>query len=337
MIAPTRRYEAVRVLDCTLRDGGYYTDWRFDDDVLDGYFEAVANSRVDMVELGYLAPGTRGARGTRVDSVEKFSTLLSKCERECAFMLDAKSFDGSVGSEKLLRNSLANRPSRELTTARIAAHYAKLETIEPLTGIVADCGYRSAVNLMQIDGADERMIEDVAVRLAGCADINIVYIADSFGSMAPARVAAVVRAIRQYTGAAVGFHAHDNMGLALMNAVAAMDAGATWIDSTVYGMGRGAGNLCTEKICALLEAGADSCFDAVIASHFSLLKSRYAWGESILYRVAARERIHPSYVQTLMQERSLDIPATLRQLLAVPAEARASFDPRLLKDVRDAN
>ena len=336
MIAATRRYETVRVLDCTLRDGGYYTDWRFDDDVVDSYFSAVAGSRVDLVEVGYLAPGAGTDARSKVDRVEKFAALVSKCARECAFMLDAKAFDSSARSEKLLRNSLENRPSRELTTARIAVHFSKLDAIEPLTGIIADCGYRPVVNLMQIDGADEKALEHVTARLASCPQIKIVYIADSFGSMAPARVAAVVRKVREQTGAAVGFHAHENMGLALMNAIAAMDAGATWIDSTVYGMGRGAGNLCTEKICAVLEAGADACFDTVISAHFALLKSRYAWGESILYRIAARERIHPSYVQTL-SGRALDVPAALRQLLAVPAEARGSFDPRLLMDVCNAN
>ena len=90
----------------------------------------------------------------------------------------------------------------------------------------------------------------------------MVYLADSNGSMLPHEVSQLVTLARSVTDAAIGLHAHNNLGLALANAIAAVDAGATWIDSSVLGMGKGPGNLVTEQWLAYLSRGAqDSTYD----------------------------------------------------------------------------
>jgi 4-hydroxy 2-oxovalerate aldolase len=159
------------------------------------------------------------------------------------------------------------------------------------------------------------------------------YVADSFGSMTPNRVAALVSLLVERCPVSVGFHGHDNMGMALLNSVAAMNAGATWIDSTVAGMGRGAGNTATEELCMLLDAQGNARFDTLLERHFSALKERYGWGASVLYRVAAQRRLHPMYVQELPTGEGLDASARADMLRAIPSDRASTFDRGVLEAV----
>jgi len=82
---------------------------------------------------------------------------------------------------------------------------------------------------------------------------DVVYVVDSAGALTPSGVRERVRALRERIDAEVGFHAHNNLGCAIGNALAAVDEGATWLDGSVRGLGAGAGNAATEVLCAALD------------------------------------------------------------------------------------
>src|SRR5690606_38962919 len=107
-------------------------------------------------------------------------------------------------------------------------------------------------NLMQIADRSEVEIKSLAIE-AATYDIDALYFADSMGSMTPAQTAEIIGWLRTSWKGALGIHTHDNLGLALSNTLRALDEGATWVDATVTGMGRGPGNARTEELVIEIE------------------------------------------------------------------------------------
>jgi len=318
------------VLDCTFRDGGYYTDWHFDDALLKEYLAAISRSRVNVIEAGYLAPTASTCGRFKVDRLDKFDFLPRLPGRRWCAMIDSKAFLGLPDWRSRVRTALGDPRDGVVELVRIASRYDDLAGVEELVQLVADQGYRAALNLMQVDAAVPAQLDQVAATVSRAGHLEAVYVADSFGSMTPGRVTELVERLRAAMDAPVGFHAHDNQGLALLNAMAAIDAGATWIDATVAGMGRGAGNVATEQLCTLLATGQDDVFDALLARHFSTLKVRHGWGGNVLYRIAAQRRLHPMYVQALPQRDMGELADVVR---SIPSKSAGAFDRQVLEEV----
>ncbi|HET9642293.1 MAG TPA: hypothetical protein VFP68_02805 [Burkholderiaceae bacterium] len=323
----------IQMLDCTFRDGGYYTGWHFDDALVHDYMAAMRSSRVDLVEVGYVAPVATQCGPFKVDRLDKFDFLPASASLRYCAMLDSKAFLSAADWPLKLRAALTRSADTAIDVIRIASHYSDLRAIPSLVDEIGSLGFRPVLNLMQIDTAGEAEIEKVFNAVGRIEGLEAVYLADSFGSMQPGRVTALVSDLLAATRAPVGFHAHNNMGMALLNSVAAIHAGATWIDSTVAGMGRGAGNTATEELCTLLNGQAPAAMNELLIHHFSALKQQYGWGESILYRIAAQRQLHPMYVQALPTDASRDMPWLARLVQAIPQDRAASFDRRVLEAV----
>ena len=137
--------------------------------------------------------------------------------------------------------------------------------------------------------------------------LSAFYFADSFGSLKPSDVKKISNIIKRYWNKEFGFHAHDNCGLALQNALTAIKCGARWIDSTIQGMGRGAGNVTTEDLlCEIndiynLKYNLSPIFK-LSQDQFKKLKQNYKWGKSIYYHLSAKLQIHPTYIQELLKD-----------------------------------
>ncbi|MFD1830226.1 hypothetical protein ACFSJS_11170 [Streptomyces desertarenae] len=322
---------AVTVLDCTLRDGGYYNDWAFDDVLVESYLAACAEVGVDVVELGYAGPGDagRGPYGRLPDGFPPHLAAALSGDRgtRLAVMVDAGPLLGDRAAEagSRLAERLATGPL-PIDLVRIAVNHARTAETGALVEAVRSAGFGVCLNLMQIDLADGDRLARAVDAVAGMAPLEAVYIADSLGSMSAERIAALVERFRAGQDAPVGIHAHDNQGFALHNTLAAADAGATWLDATVLGMGRGAGNTRTEQLLAALGTPPDRLRPLLetAARRFTTLLDKYRWGANPLYALAGMDRVHPSYVQCLEQttEHSLDVKLrVLRSLAAVGANA----------------
>ena len=141
--------------------------------------------------------------------------------------------------------------------------------------------------------------------------IDVLYFADSMGSMSPARVIEIVFAIREAWKGAIGIHTHDNLGLAMENTLRAINQGVVWVDSTVTGMGRGPGNAKTELLSLELAAMSAIAIDltkllVLIKNHFEPLQKTYRWGTNIYYYLSGKYKIHPSYIQQMLSDTSYD-------------------------------
>lgn len=308
------------LLDCTLRDGGYYTNWTFDDDLVRDYLATCTSIGIDVVELGYvrLRGGGKGPYGNLPDRLpaDLDKAMEHGTPPRFAAMIDAKEFvsaDGGVVDARAATAAIRSRVGKsalDIETIRVAVAHAQLSTAVGLIEALVDEGIKVCVNIMQIDLASADDVRRCLDILAALPPVEAVYIADSFGSMRPERVASLISRLCAGLACPIGFHAHDNKGLALHNTLIAASAGATWLDMTMCGMGRGAGNAKTEQIVPLfsrdLAGPAVDRLQRLVASRFVPLQRQYGWGSSIFYDIAASAKIHPSFVQEINANQKVD-------------------------------
>jgi 4-hydroxy 2-oxovalerate aldolase len=116
-------------------------------------------------------------------------------------------------------------------------------------------------------------------------------------------VARIVRALRSQWDGPLGIHTHDNQGKGLDNTLIAKELGVTWLDSTVTGMGRGAGNTQTERLISVIDAqgkyNTKPIYELVIR-YFEPMQRKFGWGVNLLYFLGAKNNVHPTYIQNLL-------------------------------------
>lgn len=330
----------LTILDCTLRDGGYYTNWVFDDGSVKKYLMACVEVGINIVEIGYVrfTENRFGPYGDLpLSPITQFGLNLPAAHGlRFAVMIDAADFlslkPGEVG--RLVSEKLGDSIF-QISIVRIAIRYDEVESSKLRRAVASlrTFGYEVCVNLMQIDLASEDELATCVAAVDALGPLSAVYIADSLGSMTTRRARHLIDDFRKNQNAPVGFHAHDNQGLALRNSLESISAGASWVDVTVNGMGRGAGNTCTEHLLTAMEtspAGLRPLMELVV-EHFHPLKTRYMWGPSGPYGLAGMNRVHPTYVQHIEASRELSFAEKGRALDFVVASASSTFSSTLLR------
>ncbi|MEU7178364.1 MULTISPECIES: hypothetical protein [Streptomyces] len=343
MSTPAPHAPAVRdrltVLDCTLRDGGYYTNWEFDDALVEDYLRVCAHTGIDIVELGYARfdPGGRGPYGRLPAGLTPNlpKVLPDGHGLRFAVMVDASGLAGVPAAETGPRLAeLLATGSLPVDLVRVAVHHSRAAGLAAEIASLRAAGFGVGLNLMQIDLATPAEVTALVRTVADLGPLEAVYVADSLGSLHAARIAELVALFRTGQDAPVGIHGHDNQGFALRNTLAAAEAGATWLDATVLGMGRGAGNARTEQLLAALGTAPDTLQPMLdlVARRFEPLRDTHRWGAGALYAIAGMRRVHPTYVQRLEENAERDVETKLRALRHLAGQHATSFTPQALED-----
>ena len=133
-------------------------------------------------------------------------------------------------------------------------------------------------------------------------NVSVIYLADSLGSLKKAKLKEILNFLNNNWNKEIGIHAHDNLNLALKNSLFALNNGVSWIDSTITGMGRGPGNLKTEEILKYSNFYKKTEKFKDVLKNFLKLKKFYKWGSNIYYKIAAKKKIHPTYIQKILND-----------------------------------
>ncbi|MBE8597078.1 homocitrate synthase [Xenorhabdus sp. BG5] len=313
MIADTKGH-VVTLLDCTLRDGGFQTQWCFSDEMVRDYFDICHITQVDIVELGYLnlephwnTTDTGHYKALPESLNPQQQKLTEKAgDIKIAVMIDAwriTELDAQAACDIIL--AAIHRAPFNINILRIAALLNQLPACITLAKKLHQHGISVMLNVMQ---AAEFTVAELRSNLQLFNNVSIaaLYFADSFGRMKPEQVFQLYHQISESINIPLGFHAHDNFGLAIANADAAIRGGATFIDGTFGGIGRGAGNAPTETLCLLRSMNGEiaQCED-FLSKHIEQLKSELQWGYSSTYRCQAKYNIHPTYAQKLFETEKL--------------------------------
>tara|TARA_R110002049_G_scaffold112966_2_gene262914 strand:- start:3212 stop:4870 length:1659 start_codon:yes stop_codon:yes gene_type:complete len=282
---------SYKILDCTLRDGGYYTDWKFNTKLVRQLVKSLDNNGIDIIELGYKSP-IKGGPYRKCNDGFISSVIDFNVNANLAFMIDVKDYiiDGKV-NQPLLKDII--KPSSIFKICRVAAKYNEIKYISEIVNTLQNLGYKVACNLMAISRVDEDEIKEYIDVTKG---LNLIatYIADSYGALYPSDVNNLFKNFNIN-----GIHTHDNMGLAFANCLEAINQGANYIDGTLTGMGRGVGNVTTEQL--LIHRGEINSDLLDCINQFNKMKNHYGWGTNPLYHQAGKHHIHPLYMQDLNQ------------------------------------
>lgn len=253
--------EHVQILECTLRDGSYAVDFQFTAHDTAVIAAALEDAGFDMIEIGHgvglgaSTPETGIAAATDEEYVRAAAKTLKKA-RFGAFFIPG------LGTNEHL--DMAR--DHGMSFIRIGTNVTRSEEARPFIEYACRLGFDVSYNAMKSYAvpAEEfrrRMVE--AARWGA----ETVYLVDSAGGMMPHEVREYVSRLRDDVGATrIGFHGHNNFGLANANALAAIEAGAAMIDTTLLGMGRSSGNTQTEVMLVLLQKlGYDTGVDVLKA------------------------------------------------------------------------
>lgn len=294
------------ILDCTLRDGGYYNNWDFDSDVVDAYLKAVANAGIEYVELGLRSFPKEGFLGAFAYTTEEYINSIVLPEGPVyGVMVDAKTIlesglEISGAVDKLFVPAVKSK----LRLVRVAAHFHEVEKSGGIVRRLKELGYQVGFNFMQAGGKPNEVIAEKAREVACWEGVDVLYFADSLGNMDGSEVRRVIGALREHWSGPIGIHTHNNMGKGIDNTLTAKDAGVLWLDATISGMGRGAGNTQTEMLLSVLckngaKYNAKPIYELVIR-YFEAMQKSYGWGCGLLYFLAAQNEVHPTYIQNLL-------------------------------------
>lgn len=294
------------ILDCTLRDGGYYNNWDFDPEVVTQYLNSVANANIDYVELGLRNFAKQGFLGAFAYTTEDFLNSLMLPEGPTyGVMVDAKTIlESDMSIEESIDALFVPANQSKIDLVRVAAHFHEVEFSAPIVTHLKKLGYIVGFNLMQAGGKADETIADKARQAVSWEGLDVLYFADSLGNMDGQEVQRIVNALRTHWKGPLGIHTHDNMGKGLSNTLAAKKAGVSWLDTTITGMGRGAGNTQTENLLAYLDKlgskyNPKPIYELVIR-YFEAMQKEYGWGSNLLYFLGAQNDVHPTYIQNLL-------------------------------------
>ena len=323
------------ILDCTLRDGGYYNNWNFSKEFINSYLRLLNQQQIEFCEIGFRTTSNDPSLGVCAFTPDYFLEDLDIPENlRVGVMINAKDFN-DLDSNKLAR-LFSTQTNSKLSFVRIAAVSEELANSRRLIANLKKLGYKVFVNVMQAHDLSAKVMDKIAGSLD--AETDVIYVADTLGKFTPQECESIFHIASASWKGGLGLHAHDNKGLALANSLSAVSSGANWLDSTIMGMGRGPGNAKTEELIGLRDGTGiqpDSAIDLwnFNVQHMQPLHKEHGWGANPLYRLAAEKDIHPSYVQSILASQSIISESSFQALQSLSKLNSTRFDPNLLADV----
>ena len=297
----------IKVVDCTLRDGGLVNEFFFTDDFVKELYRANIKAGVDYMEFGYKA-------SKEMFDVNKFGKWKfcedkdiravvgdNKTDMKIAVMADVGRCD--------FKKDILNKKDSPIDLIRVATY---INTIPAAVEMIEDCtkkGYETTVNIMAISKSNETDL-DAALELLGQSSVGTIYLVDSYGSLYPEqarRLADKYLEVAAKYNKKVGIHAHNNQQLAFANTAEVIIMGVSYLDATVSGMGRGCGNCPSELLLGFLKNpkyNINPILNFVEKQIVPLRESGVTWGYDVPYLLTGILNQHPkSAIQFIKENR----------------------------------
>ena len=286
----------IKILDCTVRDGGLINNHNFDDDFVRAIYQTCVKAGIDYMEFGY-----KGSKS--IYSPTNFGKW-KYCEEEdlrrivgdnptqlkIVVMADAERTD--------YKTSILPKKDSVIDCVRVATYIHQIPTAIEMVLDAHEKGYETFLQLMAVSTLQENDVRD-ALKLVARTPVGGISLVDSFGSLYTEQVRNLARIYLDAmgdTGKQVGFHGHNNQQMAFANTVEAVVAGVNRLDATIMGLGRGAGNCPLELLLGFLHnpkfdmRPVLECCQKVLLP----LARKMEWGYSIPYAITGQLNRHPS-------------------------------------------
>jgi 4-hydroxy 2-oxovalerate aldolase len=285
----------IKVLDCTIRDGGLMNRHHFDDRVVRAVYDTCVAAGVDYMEIGYKSSRkgiTLGEHGCwKYCAEEDIRRIVGDNETDLklAVMADAERCD--------YHEDIPPKKQSVIDMVRVATYITQIPTALDMVKDAHDKGYETTVNVMAVSTVPERELDE-ALGLLAESEAQAIYVVDSFGSLYSEKVHYLVRKYREFckaTGKEVGVHMHNNLQLAYANTIEGIIMGANYLDATLAGLGRGAGNCPMELLIGFLhnpKYNLRPILDCVQGT-IEPMRAKLLWGYDLPYLLTGLRNQHP--------------------------------------------
>lgn len=308
--------EDIKVFDCTIRDGGLVNNFHFTDEFVKAHYETCVAAGVDYMEIGKNNSPT-------IMSEEEFGAWnfckeedIRKIvgENDTKMKIAVMSDIGRTVSSELLPKS-----ESVVDMIRIATYIHQIPAAIALIEEAHAKGYETTVNIMAISKSFDDELDEV-LEAVSKTNVDVIYIADSFGSFYPEQINRLTEkylTVAKKTNKKVGIHTHNNLQMAYANTIEAMVYGTSFLDVTISGLGRGAGNCPMELLIGFLKNPKYKLMPVLkfIEEYIVPLEKELDWGYSIPYMLTGQLNEHPRPAMKARDEGDTNFTQFYRDLL----------------------
>ena len=316
----------IEILDCTLRDGGLSNGGNFSDDQIRLIIGRLSEARIDYIETGYLNTEKGRPNSSYFSDIDHITPFLpgkaARGHSKYAAMADVGRFD-----PKLVKP----RRDNSIDAIRVAFYQHQIQEALEFCKIIEYSGY--SVFLQPMVTVDYSLSQySHMIDLFSKFNLYAVMVVDSFGYMKQQEIFSYLQMLEHKLSHEVifGFHGHNNMQLALLNAQALFEYETPRkliIDSSIMGMGRGAGNLNTELIANMYNQHFGDKYEiepilAAASDVVAPMSKSYAWGYSPYYFLTAQKKCHQCFAQYLLANHDITISDFSNFLDTIPEDMK---------------
>lgn len=314
--------DRIHLLECTLRDGGYITDWMFSPKMIRQTVKGLVDANFDFVEVGYLHHKPYVEGSTQFQTIEQIGEFLPKERKDTLFLAMAD-------IQQFLPADLTPHTGKSIDGIRVVFYKHQVEDALTMCRAVKEAGYKVFVQpMVTIDYS----IDEYAALIKRIAEIEpyAVSIVDSFGYMLKADFRQYFKVLDNIlpTNTLIGFHTHNNMNLSFITGQDILEYStmrSLIIDSSLYGMGRGAGNLQTELIANYYNMVLGYKYDTIkvidlISEYIMPIYQEKGWGYSPYFFLTGIYHCHPNYVTYLLQEHNVSVAEFRQYIETIPKD-----------------
>jgi 4-hydroxy 2-oxovalerate aldolase len=298
----------IKVLDCTIRDGGLINDWHFKDDFVKSVYSATQESGIDYVEIGYKSSAklfTPGEFG-KWKFCEEDHVKAIMGDKPKTIKISAMADIGRIEFDEI-----PEAKDSVLDMIRVASYIKEIDKAIAMVNHLQEKGYETTINIMAVSHAKDPEIDEAVRQISEETHTKAVYVVDSFGALYPEQVRYLVKKYKKILspkGIEVGIHAHNNLQLGFANTIEAIIHGANYLDATINGIGRGPGNCPLELLLGFLK---NPKFDLkpiveVLEKEFVPLREEIEWGYLIPYMLTGLMNEHPRSAMKLRASKDKD-------------------------------
>lgn len=324
----------IKILDCTIRDGGHLNKWHFSPLCVKSSYFAALKCGVDYFEIGYRFPLSMKGLGDFGYCTDEFLFSLFNATEKCKLtvMIDAGKTDSDLFCECVSEKT-------QVKAVRVAAYPYDLEKAICLLEVLKSKGYEIFLNLMassELTEKEFKILNDWQHK-----DIlEAIVFADSFGSFIPSDIPFHVNRIKDIGFNSIGFHPHNNLQMSFANTLRAIEEGVTFVDASIFGMGRGSGNLPIEVLIGYLEKRGNTNYNTVpyldvIERFYLKLFERHDWGYKVPSLMGGLKNIHPYYIDELFKRKIYTIDEIWNALDMIKEKCPISYSVEKLNQTLD--
>lgn len=282
----------IKVMDCTVRDGGLINDHYFTDDFVRAVYLALTKGGIDYMEMGYrsskeLSPPDKFGPWKYCDD-DKIREVIDGIESDIKISV-------MVDSYRVKEQQFLPADESPVDMFRAATYVKYIDSAIELINKCHDLGYETTCNIMAVSTEIEPDIIEALDQLAK-SKVDIVYVVDSFGAMYSEQIQYLVKLYTEHLpGKTIGIHCHNQQQLAFGNTIEAIIHNANFVDGSLYGIGRGPGNCCLELLVGFLK---NPKFDLspilqILQDHMIPMREEIEWGYLIPYMLTGIMNEHP--------------------------------------------